>query len=62
MIWKFEFSTYFYALKNCLMNQMPTFTFLSTSCVNPTQIGWMYAIGGLLENGDKADFHAIAAI
>jgi hypothetical protein len=62
MIWNFEFSTYFYALKNSLMNQMPPVTFLPTSCVNPAQISWIHATDVLLRSSDKADFHAIAAI
>jgi hypothetical protein len=62
MIWKIEFSAYFYALKNRLMNQPPPFTFGITSCVNPTSLGWIHATAVWLKSIDKADFHAMGAM
>ncbi len=62
MIWKFEFSAYFYALKNRLMNQPPPFTFGIASCVNPAQTGWIHATAAWVKSGDKADFHAMVVI
>lgn len=41
------------------MNQMLPLTFWATSCVNPTNLSWIDAIGGFLAVRDKADFHAI---
>lgn len=62
MIGRFEFLTYFYALKNCLMNQMLPLTFLATICVNPAQTGWIHASCVFLRSTDKADFHAMEAM
>lgn len=62
MIWKSEFETYFYTLKNTRMSQ-PSPTSLPVHLLRESNyIGWIHAISVSWLCGDKAGFHAIAAI